>query len=264
MVSQKRIGCSTSRNKGTCGNRLTVSRDWLEETVLGALKNHLMDEELCEAFCKEYTEHLNQVRQQHNASLSGLQKEQAKLEREKAKLIQSIKDGVPGAMLKDDAIRIEARMGELERILATTEEAPVLFHPNMAKRYHEEVQRLLGALNESEHRAEAAQIVRSLVEKIVLVPTEDRSELKIDLYGDLAGILSTATGRGLPPVSSGMVPQQGKHGTGSSRSPALTDIELQQVKLVAGVCNTQNLPEFENKQVKMVAGVGFEPTTFRL
>ena len=31
MVSKTRIGCSTSRNKGTCANRLTVSKEWLEE-----------------------------------------------------------------------------------------------------------------------------------------------------------------------------------------------------------------------------------------
>ena len=110
MVSKTRIGCSTSRNKGTCANRLTVSKEWLEESILGALRDHLMDQDLCEAFCKEYSEHVNRIRQEHNAALTGFVKEKAKLDREKAKLIQSIKDGVPGAMLKDDAIRIEARL----------------------------------------------------------------------------------------------------------------------------------------------------------
>ncbi len=264
MVSQTHLGCSTSRNKGTCQNRLTIAREGLEESVLGALRDHLMDEELCEAFCKEYTEHLNRVRQEHNASLVGLQKENAKLEREKAKLIQSIKDGVPGALLKDDAARIETRLGELQRILVETEEAPVLFHPNMAKRYHKEVRRLIVALNSEEHRSEAAQLVRGLIEKIVLVPTADRTELKIDLHGDLAGILSAATGRGLSPASGGMVSPQNERPPGASHGPVLTDTELQQVKMVAGACNQHNLPELSNKQEKMVAGVGFEPTTFRL
>ena len=135
----------------------------------------------------------------------------------------------------------------------------------MAKRYHEEVQRLLNALNDDEHRTEAAQIVRGLIEKIVLIPTKDRKELKVDLYGDLAGILSTATGRGLPPASSSTVLQQSKkRRSEKSQEPALSKDELQQAKLVAGGRNHHSLPELANKQEKLVAGVGFEPTTFRL
>jgi hypothetical protein len=59
----------------------------------------------------------------------------------------------------------------------------------MAKRYHDEVQRLIATFNEPGHRRASAELIRSLIEKIVFTPDEDRSALALDLYGDLAGIL---------------------------------------------------------------------------
>lgn len=132
-----------------------------------------MNAELSAEFCKEYTTHMNRVRQDHNASLARGEKEKARLDREKAKIIQSIKDGVPGAILKDDATRVQSRLEELDLRLKTAEEAPVLFHPNMAQRYHQQVQPLISALNEEEYRSEAAEMVRGLVDRIVLAPEAD-------------------------------------------------------------------------------------------
>lgn len=196
---------------------------------------------------------MNSVRQLHNSSLARYQKEKGKLEREKAKIIQSIKDGVPGTILKDDAIRVQTRLEELEQILESTEEAPILFHPKMAERYHQQVQRLITALNEEQHRSEAGEILRGLIEKIVLVPEPGRKELAIDLQGDLAGILSLATGRGLP--SSAGSPALGNSAlTGSRSGPKLSEDELQQVKMVAGGHNQLPLRGGKNQQEKMVAG----------
>ncbi len=50
-VSEKHYGCSAARNKGACGNRLTVRQDKLEGLVLSALQERLMDPALCEEFC---------------------------------------------------------------------------------------------------------------------------------------------------------------------------------------------------------------------
>ena len=80
------------------------------------------------------------------------------------------------------------------------------------------------ALNTEEHRQEAAELLRSLVDKIELQPVAGEDRLAIDLHGDLAGILTMA---------------------------ANTD-------------KTLNFSELSPWQEKMVAGVGFEPTTFRL
>ncbi|WP_082677547.1 recombinase family protein [Ruegeria profundi] len=227
-VSTGRIGCSNARNKGTCDNRQTVKREYVEEAVLGSLREHLMDEELCKVFCEEYTRHMNELTKRHNASLHQFERELEKLTREKKKIVQSIFDGVPGEFLKEDAQRIDSRMKQLTMLLEDKTERPVIFEPGIAARYKREVARLIDRLNSNEHREEAAELIRSLVDRIVLTPSQDRDRPIIDLEGDLAGILSVAAGVGKSTLSG-------------------------------------DLSEFNPDECEaLVAGAGFEPATFRL
>lgn len=39
LVGKRHYGCANVRNRGTCGNRLTIRRDVLEETVLFGLRD---------------------------------------------------------------------------------------------------------------------------------------------------------------------------------------------------------------------------------
>ena len=222
-VSQTHYGCSTARNKGTCDNRLTVRQEMLEGLVIGALQSRLMDPALLAEFCDEYTRHMNRLRTERNASLGAARGELARLAKQRENIIQAIKDGVPATEVKDDLARVVMRREELQTLLAGTKEEPVLLHPIMAAEYHRQVANLAQVLNQEENRPEAADILRSLVERIELRPNQ-QGKLEIDLYGDLAGILSLA----------------GK----KDRPFDQNDLSVQ--------------------QVKVVAGIGFEPMTFRL
>ena len=92
--------------------------------------------------------------------------------------------------------------------------------------YRERVAALHEALQQDDTRAQAAEVIRSLVSEIVLTP--EGGGLQIDVRGDLAGILTIAT-------------------SGNQKSPPLSGAGF-------GV----------GSQVMMVAGIGFEPMTFRL
>lgn len=224
VISQTHIGCATARNKGTCDNLKAIGRDNLEAAVFEALQHHLMDEQLCAEFCTEYVRHMNELRQQRSASLAGYRAEFERNDRQLDKMVDAIANGAPVAKLKDKMWELENRQVVLKELLADAKETPVLFHPNMAKRYYEEVRGLIDGLNDPQHRPEAAEIIRSLIDRIVLTPVDGEKRLSIDLMGDLAGILTMATGR--------------------------KDIRLER--------------EVADQQVKMVAGAGFEPATFRL
>jgi site-specific DNA recombinase len=223
-VSQNHYGCSTARNKGTCGNRLTIRQDELEGLVISALQSRLMDPALCAEFCEEYTRQRNKLRGEQSAHLAAARIELAKLGKERENLIQAIKDGVPAAEVKDDLARVAARRDELEALLANTKDEPVLLHPAMAEHYRTQVAALADAVTSEENRTEAADLLRGLIDRIELTPNAQSKKLEIDLYCDLAGILGLAAN---------------KNGPLDESDPSV-------------------------RQVKMVAGVGFEPTTFRL
>jgi hypothetical protein len=72
----------------------------------------------------------------------------------------AIKDGVPGAVLKDEAIRLEAQRTELRARLERAAEPPPLLHPNMADLYREKVTQLARGLQHEESRTEAAEALR--------------------------------------------------------------------------------------------------------
>ncbi|WP_199229733.1 zinc ribbon domain-containing protein, partial [Azospirillum sp. TSO22-1] len=220
-ISKEHFGCATAPNKGTCDNRLAIRRDELEAAVLDGLQHHLMDPALCDVFAEEYVRHLNRLRMEHNAALARHRAELIKITKETERLIQAILDGVPGAQVKDRMILLDARKSELERLLADADEEPVLLHPDMGRRYRREVAALRDALNDDGRRIEAAELVRALVDRIVLTPvgTQGRSRLSIDLHGALAGILALAQDKQKPAT----VSRDG----------------LEQVKLVAGACNSR-------------------------
>jgi hypothetical protein len=131
----------------------------------------------------------------HNAELVGARAELGKITREIDRLIQAIIDGVPGAQVKDKMGQLEARKIELEAKLEDGEEETVLIHPEMGGYYRDQVAALSEALGDEDYRAEAVAIIRTLVDKVVLTPTEidGKRTVAIDLYGELAGILSLAS-----------------------------------------------------------------------
>ncbi len=210
MYWRDRLACFSARSRGTCTNRLTISRQEVEERVLVALRDKLMRRDLFEDFCREYVRELNRLRMEHRASLSHGRQELAAVEREIRKLIQAIKDGVSALSIKDELLSLEARKAELQSRLDAPEMLELL-HPRMADVYREKVGNLCLALESEESRTAAREAIRALIEAILLEPDGER--LKITLKGDLAGMLSAARD--------------------SKRSPDTGDLMVQ-IKLVAG------------------------------
>jgi site-specific DNA recombinase len=210
MYWRDRLACFGARSRGTCTNRLTISRQEVEERVLVALRDKLMRRDLFEDFCREYVHELNRLRMEHRAGVTHGRAELAGVEREIRKLIQAIKDGVSALSIKDELLSLEARKAELQSRL-NAPEMPELLHPHMAHVYREKVGSLCLALESEESRVGAVEAIRALIEAIVLEPDGDK--LRITLKGDLAGMLSAARD--------------------TKRSPDTGDLMVQ-IKLVAG------------------------------
>ena len=192
-ISADLVGCSTARNKGTCENRKNIRRDQLEARVLNALRHHLMDPELFKEFCEEFTREMNRLRMEGRASIDSARTEVQRIQRELEKIMDLyLKDAMPIDMVKERSTKLEARKGELTRFLESAEEPPPLLHPNMAHHYHVQVDELYAALQEDSEakRMTATDVIRSLMKDIILTP--EGGELKIDVRGDLAGILAIA------------------------------------------------------------------------
>ena len=71
---------------------------------------------------------------------------------------------------------------------AAPERTPIQLHPKLSEVYREQVARLEDALNEDTIKDEAGEILRRLIDRIVLTPED--GTLKAELYGDLVEILA--------------------------------------------------------------------------
>jgi hypothetical protein len=87
MYWRDRLACFSARSRGTCTNRLTISRQEVEERVLVALRERLMRRDLFEDFCREYVRELNRLRMEHRAGLSSARTELASADKEIRKLV---------------------------------------------------------------------------------------------------------------------------------------------------------------------------------
>jgi site-specific DNA recombinase len=237
--SHDRLGCATARTTGTCDNLLTIKRPFVEACALNGLRHHLMDPARTKLFCQEYARHLNEARMQRSAAQAGYRSDLDRVNRDLDRLVQAILDGVPGSRVKDRMAELEARKVELEAVLAEVVEEPVLLHPNMAEVYRAKIARLAEALNDEHERTEAAEIIRGLVDRIVLTPKEEdgRKSLSIDLEGALAGVLALAMN--------------------DKRPLAGSDLNVREITLVAGAGFGRCFPLMSARELErtMLAGL---------
>jgi len=216
--SREQLGCFGARGRGTCTNLLTIPRQEVEQRVLNALQDKLMRKHFFDEFCREFGKEMNRLRMEQRAGQTSAKRELARLEARRKRLVESIMEGVPASEVKDELIGIGKRRGELEAQLKTADEPPPLLHPSMADLYRSKVEELASALQREDTRLQASEMLRGLIEAIVLIP--DEGQLRIELRGNLAAMLTAA--------------QQTK------RSPETGDL-LVPVQMVAGARNQHYL-----------------------
>ena len=178
-----------------------------------------MRKDFFEEFCREFAKEMNRLRMEQRAGLSSAKRELVRLEGRRKKLVELVMDGVPGREVKDELIAIGHRRDVLEQQVKAANEPPPLLHPSMADLYRTKVEDLASALQREDARTEASEMLRGLIDSIVLMP--EKGQLRIELRGNLAAMLTVAQK--------------------TRRSPETGDL-LVPVQLVAGARNRQNLP----------------------
>ena len=171
-VGRDRIMCRDACDKGTCSNKASLERAELEAMILRSLERNLLTPERAQISCEEYTAHMNRLVAERNAGRDAAQAELARIDRRMEKLVDAILDGVPGSQVKDRMAALETRKTELQAQLETSPRRPTSLHPNLAQHYRSQIVRLRELLAEEGGTGEAAEALRSLIDRIVLSPVE--------------------------------------------------------------------------------------------
>ncbi len=214
-VSAAHFGCSTARNKGptACSNVRTVRRLELEDTVLGALRERLMDPEMFQVFIREFTAEWNRLQGNSAAEQAARAGELQRVRHQIERLVDAITEGTPVAAVGDRLAGLERRRLALESEASAAATPAPRLHPNLAETYRRKVAHLSEA-QAAENAVEARELVRGLVESITVSPEGEHR--RIEVRGELAAILALSSGA------------SNRMAVGDASSLAL------QVKLVAG------------------------------
>ena len=226
IVGKDRYGCAAHRSKGICSNSQSIRRQVIEDRILSGLKIRLMAPELVAAFMAEYTAEINRHAAEAEQDRQGQERDLATTNRKIDAVLKAVEDGMYTPSMKDRLISLEQHKEELEAELDAPPPSPLRIHPNIHKVYERKVAELIDVLNDDSIKAEAIEIIRGLVDKVVLVPEPNGTGLDAELHGDLATILDFCGG------------SSEKEELPGSREPG--------------------------SQLSVVAGAGFEPATFRL
>ena len=85
---------------------------------------------------------------------------------------------------------MQNRKDALLKQLEVADEPPPLLQPRMADLFRSKVEELASALQREDTRLEASEMLRGLIDSIVLIP--EKGQLRIELRGNLAAMLTAA------------------------------------------------------------------------
>jgi site-specific DNA recombinase len=165
-----RFGCAAARDRATCTNHLTIRIEELEAAISAGLKRRLMEPPLFEEFAREFTAEVNRQRSMAAKEKSSLQEELTRVGRQIDRLVAAIMQGADALALNAKLKTLEEQKAVLESKLTATPEAEPLLHPGLATIYRNKVERLEASLNEPSTGREAFELLRGLIDSVILTP----------------------------------------------------------------------------------------------
>ena len=177
VLSQDRCGCATYRSKAACTNDVTIARQTVEARVLAGLKDRLLTSDLVATFVTTFPQELARLQRESAHTQDRLKDQLATVDRKHEGVMRAIEKGAWNDSIKKRFDDLEDQQKSLRKQLQTLAgaEPVVRLHPNAATLYAAKVADLQAALEQPDIRLEAMDVLRTLIERIVLTPDETRA-----------------------------------------------------------------------------------------
>ncbi|MFC5388098.1 recombinase family protein [Brevundimonas bullata] len=194
--SEQRFVCSWRRERGpaACDNGRGVKGADIADRVLAALRDRLLAPDIVASAMEEARLEMDKRNRDIRGRRSKLESDLAEAKRRSDRLIDQVADGtLSGAAIKEKLAALEAQRATLETELAAKEApSPVSLHPRIAEHYRRVVGDLAQALHrsDSEAAAEARDLVRRLIETVVVTPLPERGQYGLTVKGQIAALVN--------------------------------------------------------------------------
>ncbi len=218
--------CAGQKERGTCGNRVSVRKEPLEAATLAVLQEHLLTENHVRLFIEEFEHEMQRLGRQDAGMEHAAQHRLKQVTTELDNLYQNLLAGIASPVLRAMIAEREAEKERLEaQRVATTTGKPIVVslpHPVLVDRFRSKVAALRQSLDDEAIRTEAAAVMSTLIESVTICPDEPGGP-EAEVVAKVSDLLAWATNDNAAPRGGVM-----------------------------------------SSSVVVVAGTGFEPVTFRL
>jgi site-specific DNA recombinase len=204
IIGRERYACSARREQGTCFNGTSIKAQDLEQRVFEGLRSILVGrEEALKAFAEAFHTEVKRRQTSKASNKTKVQKDLLKVETGMKRCVDLLlHSDTPMESIRNTLEELEVQKRTLTRELSLqTEEDKIVLHPNIGELYARKVGDLKSLLQNDVTKHQATEVIRSLIERIVVSPTGQRGKSDMVLHGALASILAYASA----PAQSGAV-----------------------------------------------------------
>ena len=191
IVRDDRVGCSARINKSTCHNRRTIRLAEIELRILKVLQEHLLTPDVVASAIEGYRVERERLAKSQAKWRRAAERDLAAVVRKISGVIAAIEAGGDPRSLAERINALETERRTIEARLPSRGADEVLaLHPRTAERYKQRVSEIHGALSKGDNAArEAVELVRELIERIIVTPTDEGEPMKLELVGNVAALL---------------------------------------------------------------------------
>jgi site-specific DNA recombinase len=187
-----RYGCRNHRFRDRCTNKMTILRTRLEDQLISAISNNLLDPRLEEERTQEFRKQL-EARIALEERLAGeagsnrpkLEQERSELEKQARHLVDAIAQHGYSSFLSAQLAGVESRLKEVERLLSTKPVAklPTFTDEHIRGFLRKESQDFCEVLKSDSERAR--QEIQKRIKKLVMTPKETPNGAVLEVSGDI-------------------------------------------------------------------------------
>jgi DNA invertase Pin-like site-specific DNA recombinase len=189
-----RFICAGRREAGICDNNRMISARIVEQCALGAIERDLLDDRVVAEAVREYAAERKRLKASRLEADRRRSRRLGEVERAVKNLIALVESGADPQSVMPRLKQLEAERERLQDEGKGADSDVIEIHPGVADYYRTIVRDLRAALAERspEQKREVLASVRSLVEKIVIYPSNDPQGRDLELVGQLAALFGRA------------------------------------------------------------------------
>jgi site-specific DNA recombinase len=191
--SKVRYGCKNHRFRVTCSNRLTIKWQPLEQQLIAAISNNLLDPRLEQQRIQDFAAQLQaaieleeKLASESDSNGSKLKAERADLEQQAIRLADAIGQHGYSPVLSAQLSKVESRTAEIDRMLIAkpASRLPKFTEEQIREFLRQECKDFCDALTSDPEFAR--QEIQKRIKKLVLTPKETPEGWVLEVAGDVA------------------------------------------------------------------------------